>query len=42
MMVFSKIQKEMIGMDFRVTREAAQFATEAHIHHMSICARWPI
>jgi hypothetical protein len=38
MMVFSKIQKEMIGMDFRVTREAAQFATEAHIHHMCAVA----
>jgi hypothetical protein len=40
MMAFPKIQKEMTGMDFRVTREAAKFATEAHIHH--ICARWPI
>jgi hypothetical protein len=40
MVAFSKIQKETSDMDFRVTREAAQFATEAHTS--AICARWPI
>jgi hypothetical protein len=39
MALFSnKTQKEMSDMDFRVTREAAQFATEAHIHHMCAVA----
>ena len=28
------ISERMMPMDFKVTKEAAGFATEAHIHHM--------
>jgi hypothetical protein len=38
MNLFSKIHKEMSGMNFHVTTEAAQFATEARIHHMCAVA----
>jgi hypothetical protein len=34
LVLFSRIAKEMSGMEFHVTREAAHFATEARIHHM--------
>ena len=32
------ILKKMLPLDFKVTREAAEFATEAHIHHMCTVA----
>ena len=36
--LMARIYKEMSSMDFHVTKEAAGFATEAHIHQMCIVA----
>jgi hypothetical protein len=32
--MMQSILKKMLPLDFKVTREAAEFATEAYIHHM--------
>jgi hypothetical protein len=34
MTMMARISKEMGGMDFHVSKEAAEFATEAYIHQM--------
>jgi hypothetical protein len=36
--MMARISKEMSSMDFHVTKEAAVFATEAHIHQMCTVA----
>jgi hypothetical protein len=36
--MMQSILKKMLPLDFKVTREAAEFATEAHIHHMCTVA----
>jgi hypothetical protein len=38
MTMMARISKEMSGMNFHVTKEAAVFATEAHIHQMCTVA----
>ena len=36
--MMQSILKKMLPLDFKVTREAAEFATEAYIHHMCTVA----
>jgi hypothetical protein len=38
LIMMARINKEMSGMDFHVSKEAAEFATEAHIHQMCTVA----
>jgi hypothetical protein len=38
MAMMARMNKEMSGMNFRVSKEAAVFATEAHIHQMCAVA----
>jgi hypothetical protein len=39
MTMMARISKEMSGMNFHVSKEAAEFVTEVHIHQMSRCAQ---
>jgi hypothetical protein len=36
--MMARIQKEMGSMEFHVSKEAVEFATEAHIHQMCTVA----